>query len=141
MSLIRTAVHTDGAPAPRPGIYNQGIVVNGLVYTSGVTGKDPATGKMVDGPIENRTVSSHRLLSVQFFPLQAFANPTSKSYSTAVDSQQHRCIESLGSILEAAGSSLENVVEVSLFLTDMDDFDRVNVVYKTYWGKLKPART
>ncbi|KAI5458292.1 endoribonuclease L-PSP [Mariannaea sp. PMI_226] len=108
MSLDRVAVQTNGAPAPRPGVYSQGIVVNGLVYTSGVTGKDPATGKMVDGPIENRT---------------------------------HRCIQSLGAILEAAGSSLEHVVEVSLFLTNMDDFDRVNAIYKTYWGELKPTRT
>jgi enamine deaminase RidA (YjgF/YER057c/UK114 family) len=47
----------------------------------------------------------------------------------------------LGAILEAAGSSLEHVVEVNVFLADMEDFAKMNEVYTTYWGDVKPART
>lgn len=54
---------------------------------------------------------------------------------------QHQCIKNLGAVLEAAGSSLEKVVEVNVFLADMDDFAKMNEVYVTYFGEPKPART
>jgi enamine deaminase RidA (YjgF/YER057c/UK114 family) len=44
-------------------------------------------------------------------------------------------------VLEAAGSSLEDVFKVNVFLADMKDFGEMNEVYKTYWGDVKPART
>tara|TARA_R110002060_G_scaffold15558_2_gene21697 strand:- start:88 stop:219 length:132 start_codon:yes stop_codon:yes gene_type:complete len=43
--------------------------------------------------------------------------------------------------LEAAGSSLEKVVEVNVFLSDMADFAKMNEIYEQYWGDVKPART
>lgn len=55
--------------------------------------------------------------------------------------EQHQCIQNLSAILEEAGSSLEDVAEVSVFLADIADFDKMNEVYKTYWGEPKPART
>lgn len=54
---------------------------------------------------------------------------------------QHRCIQNLGAVLEAAGSSLNDVVEVNVFLSDMDNFAKMNEVYQNYWGDVKPART
>ena len=47
-------VATDGAPKAI-GPYNQGMVVNGLVYTAGQTPLDPATGEMVAGGILEQT--------------------------------------------------------------------------------------
>jgi enamine deaminase RidA (YjgF/YER057c/UK114 family) len=44
-------------------------------------------------------------------------------------------------VLEAAGSSIEKVVKVNVFLADMGDFAKVNEVYKEYWGDVKPCRT
>ena len=44
-------------------------------------------------------------------------------------------------VLEAAGSSLEKVVEVNVFLSDMADFAKMNEIYEQYWGDVKPART
>ena len=43
--------------------------------------------------------------------------------------------------MKAAGSSLEKCVEVNVFLADMDDFGKMNEVYKEYFGEVKPART
>lgn len=44
-------------------------------------------------------------------------------------------------VLKAAGSSIENVVEVNVFLLDMKDFAEMNEAYSQHWGDVKPART
>ncbi|KFA55180.1 hypothetical protein S40293_09782 [Stachybotrys chartarum IBT 40293] len=43
-------------------------------------------------------------------------------------------------MVEAVGLSLEDVVEVNIFLSDMGGFARINEVYETYWGDIKPTR-
>jgi enamine deaminase RidA (YjgF/YER057c/UK114 family) len=54
---------------------------------------------------------------------------------------KHQCIKNLTAVLEAAGTNINNVVKVNVFLSDMNDFDKVNEVYCTYWGDIKPCRT
>lgn len=54
----KTAILTQNAPPPLPGVLSQGIVANGTVYCSGQVAVDPATGKMVEGDIQARTVCS-----------------------------------------------------------------------------------
>lgn len=56
-------------------------------------------------------------------------------------SQQHQIIRNLGAILEEAGSSLNDVVEVNIFLSDLKFYGKVNEVYQNYWGDIKPSRT
>ncbi|KAJ5354355.1 uncharacterized protein N7496_012788 [Penicillium cataractarum] len=53
----------------------------------------------------------------------------------------HQCIKNIKNILEAAGSDIEKVVKVNVFLSNMDDFAAMNSVYTLYWGDIKPART
>ncbi|KAK8205573.1 hypothetical protein M8818_004946 [Zalaria obscura] len=48
--------------------------------------------------------------------------------------------EGLKNVIEAAGSSLEKVVKVTVFLTDMADFAEMNGVYGQYFAH-KPARS
>jgi 2-iminobutanoate/2-iminopropanoate deaminase len=43
--------------------------------------------------------------------------------------------------VEAAGGSMENVVKCTVHLSDINDFDRYNEVYATYFPGIKPART
>jgi 2-iminobutanoate/2-iminopropanoate deaminase len=54
---------------------------------------------------------------------------------------QHRCIENLAAVLDAAGASINDVAKVNVYLTDLKDFDGMNEVYSKYWGVNKPART
>lgn len=42
--------------------------------------------------------------------------------------------------MEGAGSSLERVLKVTIFITDMKDFGRVNEIYAEYFGTSLPAR-
>ncbi|RSM12340.1 hypothetical protein CEP52_002557 [Fusarium oligoseptatum] len=58
-----------------------------------------------------------------------------------VQDRTRQCIKNLQAVLEAAGSSLEDVVEVNVFLSDMSDFSSMNQVYGEYWGEVKPSRT
>ncbi len=51
-----------------------------------------------------------------------------------------RTLKNLGAILKAAGASYDNVVKVTLYLADMNDFAAVNEVYAKYFGDAKPAR-
>lgn len=44
-------------------------------------------------------------------------------------------------LLEAAGSSLDRVLKVTLYLVDIDDFARVNEVYRSFFSEPFPART
>lgn len=62
-------------------------------------------------------------------------------HGVADDHGQHQCIKNLAAILEAAGSSIDKVVKVNVFLSNMDDFAKMNEVYTTYWGDVKPCRT
>lgn len=55
--------------------------------------------------------------------------------------KQHQCIKNLTAVLEAAGTTIDNVVKVNVFLSNMDDFAAMNEVYTTYWGDVKPCRT
>lgn len=59
-----------------------------------------------------------------------------------IEVQTRACIENVKAILEDAGSSLEKVLDVSVYLTDMKgDFARFNAVYAEYFGKIQPTRT
>ncbi len=51
---MKDVVKTEGAPAAI-GPYSQGIKVGGLVFTAGQVGSDPATGKLVEGGVEQQT--------------------------------------------------------------------------------------
>jgi enamine deaminase RidA (YjgF/YER057c/UK114 family) len=54
---------------------------------------------------------------------------------------QHQCIKNLTQVLEAAGTSIDKVVKVNVFLDNMDNFADMNSVYTQYWGDVKPCRT
>jgi 2-aminomuconate deaminase len=56
--------------------------------------------------------------------------------------QTRAVIENLRYILEEAGSSLENVVDVTIYLTDIErDFNIVNQVFGEVFGHIQPTRT
>ncbi len=58
-----------------------------------------------------------------------------------VGDQTRRVLENLKAILEAGGSSLEDVVKTTVFLRDMKDFPAMNEVYAAYFPRNPPARS
>ena len=61
--------------------------------------------------------------------------------ATDVVNQAHQVMKNLFYVLEAAGAHFNDVVKTTIFLTDMDDFEKVNEVYSHYFGHHKPARS
>ena len=55
--------------------------------------------------------------------------------------QTTRALENLKGIVEAAGSSLDRAVKVTVFLKDINDFAAMNEVYARFFPKNRPART
>ncbi|GAM43675.1 L-PSP endoribonuclease family protein [Talaromyces pinophilus] len=66
---------------------------------------------------------------------------TGKLVDGDVKAHTHQCIKNLTHVLEAAGSSIDKVVKVNVFLDNMDNFADMNSVYTQYWGDVKPCRT
>lgn len=57
-----------------------------------------------------------------------------------IEAQTERVLRNLEGVLRAAGSSLDHVVKTTIYLTDMDEFPRVNKVYEKFFGDSLPAR-
>lgn len=59
-----------------------------------------------------------------------------------IEAQCHSVFENVKVILEEAGSSWENLVDVTVFLTNMkDDFPKYNQLWKEYFSESRPCRT
>ena len=58
-----------------------------------------------------------------------------------IEAQTKQVLTNIRSIVEAGGLSMKDVVKVSIFLKNMDDFKRMNEVYKTFFTENPPART
>ena len=72
---------------------------------------------------------------------QVALDPASGELAGAsVADQTRRCMQNLASVLEAAGSSLDAVVKVTAYLTDMNDFGEFNEVYGEFFSADPPAR-
>lgn len=77
---MKTRIQTDHAPAAL-GPYSQAIVTGNMVYTAGQTPIDPATGKLIDGTIEEQT---HRVLQNIKSVLEAAGSSLAKVVKTTV---------------------------------------------------------
>jgi 2-iminobutanoate/2-iminopropanoate deaminase len=68
-------------------------------------------------------------------------DPTTGSLVSAeIVEQARQAIKNTATVLRAAGSSLENVVSTTLYLTEFDQLGKVNAVYAEYFPKGGPAK-
>jgi 2-iminobutanoate/2-iminopropanoate deaminase len=66
---------------------------------------------------------------------------TGEFVSNDVEGQTRKALENLQNILQAAGSSISNVVKTTVFLQDMNDFTKMNGIYAEFFGENPPARS
>ena len=58
-----------------------------------------------------------------------------------IKTETKQVMENMKAVLEAAGMTFENVVKTSIFISDMNDFSEINVVYGSYFDNTNaPAR-
>jgi 2-aminomuconate deaminase len=107
--------------APKPvGVYPHARRVGNLLFLSGLGPRDPDTnavpGNVVD---EAGQVVGHDIRS-----------------------QCHSVFRNVRTVLESAGARWEDIVDVTVFLTDMEaDFAVYNEVYAAYFAENRPTRT
>ncbi|MBM3129565.1 MAG: RidA family protein [Chloroflexi bacterium] len=58
-----------------------------------------------------------------------------------IEAQTRRVLQNLAAVLEAAGTSLSRAVKTTVFLLDMNDFQRMNAVYSEFFPNDPPARS
>lgn len=66
---------------------------------------------------------------------------TNKPVEGDITVQTNRIIDNLEAILAGAGCSLKDVVKVTVYMTDLNDFAKMNETYAARFGANKPART
>lgn len=104
---MKTIISTPKAPAAI-GPYSQAVLVNGMLFTSGVIPIDPETNTLVQGDVE---------------------------------AQARQAIGNLKNLIEASGSSMEKVVKTTVFIKDMNDFGKINDIYKEFFTSDFQARS
>jgi len=72
---------------------------------------------------------------------QIALTPSGEMIQDNIELQTEQVMKNLQAVLEAAGSSLQNVVKTTIFLADMDDFATVNAIYEKWFDGHKPARS
>lgn len=57
-----------------------------------------------------------------------------------IEKETQQVMQNLSYVLEAAGMNFSNVVKCSIFISDMNDFAKINGVYAQYFNDVPPAR-
>ncbi len=120
MSREKNVIVSENAPSA-VGAYPHARRVGDFLFLSGVGPRQPNTNEIPGGPIKDK-----------------HGNPLDYD----IKAQTKACIENVRAILESSGASLENVVDVTSFLIDMDrDFEGYNEIYGEYFSTIQATRT
>lgn len=68
-------------------------------------------------------------------------NPETSMMAETIEEQTKQALENVKAILEASGTSMQNVIKTTVFLKDLRDFEKMNEIYATYFEGDKPARS
>ena len=91
------------------------------------------------GPYNQAVKSGHLLYTSGQIPIDP---QTGDMVSGGIREQTIQTLENLKAVLEAAGSTLGNVLKTTVFLADMADFPEMNTLYAEYFGEDNaPARS
>lgn len=71
----------------------------------------------------------------------AFDPRTGNIEATTFEDQATQVFENIKAIVEAAGSTLDKVLSVRVYLADLNDFAKMNTIYRQYFSEDFPART
>ena len=88
------------------------------------------------GPYSQAVISDGWVFVSGQIPL----TPAGELIDGEIKTQTRQVLKNLQAVLEAAGSSLDKVVQVTAYLANMDDFTSFNEVYASFFGEPYPAR-
>ncbi|WP_291322740.1 RidA family protein [Desulfonatronospira sp.] len=90
------------------------------------------------GPYSQAVASGSLLFTSGQLPLDP---ETGNMLQDSIQVRAEQCLRNLQNIAEAGGTSLDRAVKVTVFLTNMADFQAVNQVYAQFFKEPYPART
>ncbi|MFB6219179.1 MAG: RidA family protein [Halobacteriaceae archaeon] len=95
-----------------------------------------------DGAPQNDNPYSQGILTgdLLFVSGQGPTHPDTGEQETAIGPATERTLQNVRAIVESAGGSLDDVVKVTVYLGDMDDYDAMNEVYGEFFDSDPPAR-
>ena len=95
----------------------------------------------VDAPAAIGTYSQAvRVDHTVYLSGQIGLDPATMQMAEGIDAQIHRVFQNMRAVATAAGGSMDDVVKVNIFLTDLGNFARVNEIMATYFHQPYPAR-
>lgn len=89
------------------------------------------------GPYSHATEINGLLFTSGQIPL----NTDGQIVSDDVQAQTRQVLENLKVVLDAAGSDIESVVKATIFIKDMNEFQKINEIYGEYFDANQPARS
>ncbi|KYH13178.1 RidA family protein [Staphylococcus kloosii] len=89
------------------------------------------------GPYSHATEINGFLFTSGQIPL----NTDGQIVSDDVQEQTRQVLENLKVVLDAAGSDIESVVKATIFIKDMNEFQKINEIYGEYFDAHQPARS
>ncbi|GAB7387220.1 RidA family protein [Bacillaceae bacterium] len=102
-------------------------------------------GKVISTPNAPQAIGpysqAYQVGNLLFTSGQIPLTPEGELVQGDVVAQAHQVFRNLQAILEAAGATWKNVVKVTVFIKNMDDFAKINEVYASYFGEHRPARS
>lgn len=69
------------------------------------------------------------------------AVPETGEIPSGVEAQATQVFVNMVNLLQASGTSMENVIKTTVFIKDMNDFAKINEVYAKYFTGTFPARS
>lgn len=79
--------------------------------------------------------------SLVFTSGQLPINPENKELVATIEDATKQSLNNVKAVLEAAGTSMENVVKTTIFLKDLNDFAAMNAVYAEFFPENCPSRS
>lgn len=68
-------------------------------------------------------------------------DPATGTIGDGVEAQAEQAFKNLCNLVEASGSKVENIVKTTVFIKEMNDFGKINEIYKKYFKEPFPARS
>ena len=67
-------------------------------------------------------------------------DPKTGEVDPTIEGQTRQTLNNLRAVINASGSDFDHVVKITIYLTNMADYAKVNEIYAGYFTKTKPAR-
>jgi reactive intermediate/imine deaminase len=94
-----------------------------------------------DAPVAIGTYSQAvRVDNTVYLSGQIGLDPINMTMVEGIEAQVNRVFQNLRAVADAAGGSLDDVVKLNIYLTDLAHFSKVNEIMATYFHQPYPAR-